>query len=303
MSTATEGVPLRRRTGVRVLLAVVIGCYVLAVTAGMFLLSDDLGFGLLALLWVVAGVLLTVLICGLGVAVDSALYAALFIVLASVMSAGVAGMARDDLTLQQRGARVTATVVKERIDPIQGRKARQSHYTLQRRDGTPVPGPEMTTQSDRYDVGNVLTVIADPQGKLAPRTPDQASATGELAGSGALALLALAAVGWMTWRGSDAGRRRAAEKGKKPSGSQKAYQVVTGDHSTEAEQEEKLREALRTYPTDRRGYIKVLPEEYPGLSQQRAARIAWEVGLRAEAAGNRGSWRFGENVLEEVPHE
>lgn len=107
----------------------------------------------------------------------------------------------------------------------------------------------------------------------------------------------------MTWRGSDAGRRRAAEKGKKPSGTQKAYQVVTGDHSTEAEQEEKLREALRTYPTDRRGYIKVLPEEYPGLSQQRAARIAWEVGLRAEAAGNRGSWRFGENVLEEVPHE
>jgi hypothetical protein len=39
------------------------------------------------------------------------------------------------------------------------------------------------------------------------------------------------------------------------------------------------------------------------VSQHRAARIAWETGLRAEAAGNRGSWRFGESVVEEVPHD
>ncbi|UKL07391.1 MULTISPECIES: hypothetical protein [unclassified Streptomyces] len=56
-------------------------------------------------------------------------------------------------------------------------------------------------------------------------------------------------------------------------------------------------------PADRRGYIRAHPEDYPGLTQQRAARIAWETGLRAEAFGNRGSWRFAETVVEEVPHE
>ncbi|MFI1313913.1 hypothetical protein ACH4TS_27845 [Streptomyces albidoflavus] len=74
-------------------------------------------------------------------------------------------------------------------------------------------------------------------------------------------------------------------------------------HSTLQEQEKKLREALRSFPADRRGYIKVSPESYPDLTPQRAARIAWESGLRAEAVGNRGSWRFGETVVEEVPHE
>ena len=69
------------------------------------------------------------------------------------------------------------------------------------------------------------------------------------------------------------------------------------------EQEEKLREALRTHPADRRGYIKLSPGEYPALSPGRAARIAWEMGLKAEAFGNRGSWRFKETVVEEVPHE
>ncbi|MEU6015687.1 hypothetical protein ABZ826_16980 [Streptomyces sp. NPDC047515] len=143
----------------------------------------------------------------------------------------------------------------------------------------------------------------NPEGKLAPQTPGQTEATPYLIGAAAFTLAALGAVGWMTWRGSDAARRRDAEKGKKPSGVRRAYKVVTGDHGTEEEQEAKLREALRTHPTDRRGYIKVPSEAYPDLSQQRAARIAWEMGLRAEAAGNRGSWRFGETVMEEVPHE
>lgn len=39
------------------------------------------------------------------------------------------------------------------------------------------------------------------------------------------------------------------------------------------------------------------------MSYGRAARIAWEMGLRAEPTGNRGSWRFGETVVEEVPYE
>lgn len=53
-------------------------------------------------------------------------------------------------------------------------------------------------------------------------------------------------------------------------------------------QEERLREALRTHPADRRGYIELHPEDYPALTRRRAARIAWEVGLLTEAAGNRG---------------
>ncbi|WP_328770957.1 hypothetical protein [Streptomyces sp. NBC_00286] len=57
------------------------------------------------------------------------------------------------------------------------------------------------------------------------------------------------------------------------------------------------------FPADRRDYITVRPEEYPDVSQHRASLIAWEMALRAEAAGNRGSWRFGETVVEEVPHD
>lgn len=105
----------------------------------------------------------------------------------------------------------------------------------------------------------------------------------------------------MTWRGSDTARRR--DDGKPSAGMRKAYKAVTGNHATREAQEERLRAPLRTYPADRRGYIKVQPEEYPDLPQQRAARIAWEMGLRAEATGNRGSWRFKETVIEEVPHD
>ncbi|WP_181383409.1 hypothetical protein [Streptomyces sp. NWU339] len=290
----------KRRTRYPVLLAVGIGCYVFAVIAGMFLLADDFGPVVQVPLWIVHGMLLIVLIRKLG-ARESSTYAALFIVITSAMSAHVIGMARDDLTLQQRGEKVTATVVKERLDPAQGRKGRHSYYTLERQDGTRIPGPEMETTSDLYNVGQVLTVIEDPEGELRPRTPGQADATAEQLGAGALALAALGSVGWMTWRGSDAARRRDAQK--RPGGARKAYKTVTGDHSTQEEQEEKLREALRTYPTDRRGYIKVHPGEYPDVTQQRAARIAWEMGLRAEAVGNRGSWRFGETVIEEVPQD
>jgi hypothetical protein len=136
---------------------------------------------------------------------------------------------------------------------------------------------------------------------LRPRTPGQADATGELFGAGAAGLAALAAVGWMTWRGSDAASR--SEERKRPGSRGRVYKRRTGDSTTREEQEQRLREALRTQPADRRGYIKVQPEEYPDVPQQRAARIAWEMGLRAEALGNHGSWRFGEKVIEEVPHD
>jgi len=289
-----------RRTRYPVLLAAAIGIYVLAVIAGMFLLADDFGPLLLVPLWIVHAVLLVALIRKLG-AKESSTYAMLFIVGTSVMSVYVAHVARDNLTLQQRGEKITATVVREWRDPAQGRKARDYNYELEHQDGTKVPGPALKATSDRFHVGQSITVIEDPDGELRPQTPGQADATGDALGSGAFALAALGSVGWMTWRGSDTARRRDERKG--PGTIRKAYKTVTGNHTTQEEQEEKLRETLRTYPADRRGYIKVPPEEYPDVTQQRAARIAWEMGLRAEAAGNRGSWRFKETVIEEVPHD
>lgn len=290
----------KRRARFPVLLAVGIGCYVLAVIAGMSLLVDDVGFVVLVLLWIVHLVLLSLLIHKLG-AKEPSVYAALFIVILSAICAPVTDMARDNLSLQQQGGKVTATVVKERTTPAKGREGPHSHYTLERQDGTRVLGPEMNLTSDPYDVGQVLTVIEDPDGELAPRTLGDVDAVGELIGAGALAFAALITIGLTAWWGSEAGWRREARKG--PGVTRKVYKTITRNHSTQEEQEEKLREALRTYPTDRRGYIKLHPEDYPGLTHRCAARIAWEMGLRAEATGNRGSWRFGETVVEQVPHE
>jgi len=300
MSSVAEDEARKRRIRYPGALAVAVCCYVLAVIAGMFFLADDFGPVALAPLWIVHGVLLVLLLRKLG-AKESSTYTMLFIVATSVMSVYIADMARDDLTLQRRGEKITATVVREWRDPAQGRRARDYHYELEGQDGTKVPGPALRTSNDRYDVGQTVTVVADPEGELRPQTPGEADATGDALGAVGFALAALGSVGWMTWRGSDAARRRDAQKG--PGAWRKAYKTATRDHSTAQEQEEKLREALRAYPADRRGYIKVQPEAYPDLTHQRAARIAWEMGLKAEAAGNRGSWRFAETVVEEVPHD
>ena len=277
-----DGRLLRRRVG----WAVGIGGYVLAVIAGMYVLADDVGLAVQVPLWVVHGALLFLGIRKFG-ARESSSYAALFIVVVSSMAVAVAGIARDDLTLQQRGETVVATVVGERLDPADGRKSRDSYYTLEHEDGTRVPGPEMRTTSDLYDVGQTVTVIADPEADLRPQTPGQADATGEVLGAAGFALAAVGSVVWMAWRGA-ATERETGE--------------AAGRARLRREQEERLREALRAYPADRRGYIKVSSGEYPDLTHGRAARIAWEEGLRAEAAGNRGVWRFGETVIEEVPH-
>ncbi|MEV8321218.1 hypothetical protein AB0Q95_44430 [Streptomyces sp. NPDC059900] len=45
------------------------------------------------------------------------------------------------------------------------------------------------------------------------------------------------------------------------------------------------------------------PGDSPGLSRRQAARITREAGLRAEAAANRGAWRFAETAAEDVPHD
>ncbi|MFF9300026.1 hypothetical protein [Streptomyces sp. NPDC014764] len=259
----------------------------LAVIAGMIVLADDAGLAVQIALWVVHGALLFLAIRKFGTR-ESSSYTALFIVTVSSLAVGVAGMAWEDLTLQQRGETVVATVVGERLDPPEGREGRASYYTLEREDGTRVPGPEMRTTSDLYDVGQMVTVIEDPEADLRPQTPGQADATGEVLGAAGFALAAVGSVVWMAWRGAVTERETAE---------------VAGRSRLRREQEEKLREALRAYSADRRGYIKVSPGEYPDLTHGRAARIAWEEGLRAEATGNRGVWRFAERVVEEVPLE
>lgn len=199
---------LRRRVG----WAVGIGGYVLAVIAGMYVLADDVGLAVQVPLWVVHGALLFLGIRKFG-ARESSSYAALFIVVVSSMAVAVAGIARDDLTLQQRGETVVATVVGERLDPADGRKSRDSYYTLEHEDGTRVPGPEMRTTSDLYDVGQTVTVIADPEADLRPQTPGQADATGEVLGAAGFALAAVGSVVWMAWRGPRPRGRRARPPG------------------------------------------------------------------------------------------
>ncbi|WP_306335014.1 hypothetical protein [Streptomyces sp. KL118A] len=280
-SARPEGENRSRRTRHPVALAIGIGCCVLAVVVGTYLLGSFDSLRMVPV-WIGFGAMLIVPLRKLG-ARESSVGAALFIAVAALFAGYGADLARDDVTLQVRGEKVVATVAEERQEGVG--KSRRSYYVLEGRDGTRVPGPEMATGFEAYEVGQALTVLVDPEGELEPRTPGEADATGELLSSGGALFAALGCVAWMTWRGSVAARR-----------GEDAW-----TSSAQDEQEQKLREALRRSPTDRRGYIKVPPEDYPAISHRRAARIAWEMGLRAEATGNRGAWRFGESVVVEVP--
>ncbi|WP_405184098.1 hypothetical protein [Streptomyces albidoflavus] len=180
--------------------AVGVCCYVLAAACGMYVLAGGLSPFLQVCLWGVHGIVLALLLRRLG-PTETALGAALLAVAASAAAGYVAGLAREDLTLRQRGEQVAVTVVAERLDPAEGRKGRHSHYTLERaEDGSTIPG-EMETTSDLYDVGRRLTVLVDPEGEIHPRTPGQADPAAELTGAAGLMLVAVAGVGWVAWRG------------------------------------------------------------------------------------------------------
>ncbi|MFK4106715.1 hypothetical protein ACI2L1_43065 [Streptomyces sp. NPDC019531] len=249
----------------RILSAIGIGCYVLAAIVALYLPADDFGPSLLVPLWIAHGVLLAVLLVKLG-AGESALSAALLVVGASVMAVYVADTAREDLTLERRGERVVATVVRE----WRSSTRHTYDYTLALHDGTKVPGPALRATSDRYDVGQTLTVIEDPEGEIGPVTPGQADATGDVLAAASFALVALGAVPWTAWRGAVAVRRREA-RGRRD------------------EQEHMLREALRTASPDAHGYLEVHPGHYPDVPHPRADSIAWEMGLKPDTPG---SWRF-----------
>lgn len=254
----------------RILSAIGIGCYVLAAIAGLFLLADDHGTGLLVPLWIAHGVLLAVLLTKL-CADETGAPLALFVVGASLAAVYFADLARDDLTLERRGERITATVVREWPAPDQGRQAHTYDYALARRDGARLPGPALRAASGRFAVGQSLTVLADPAGVLRPRTPGDADATGTVLGVGACALVALGIVATTARRGATVARRRA-------------------ERARLEEQEHTLREALRTALADVNGFVEVHPEHYPDVSHRRAAGIAGELGL--EPADDPGSWRF-----------
>ncbi|MCU7705146.1 hypothetical protein ACGILS_02150 [Streptomyces albidoflavus] len=207
-----EGSGARPSRTFRVAAAVGVCCYVLAAACGMYVLAGGLSPFLQVCLWGVHGIVLALLLRGLG-PTETALRAVLLAVAASAAAGYVAGLAREDLTLRQRGEQVAVTVVAERLDPAEGRKGRHSHYTLERaEDGGTVPG-EMETTSDLYDVGRRLTVLVDPEGEVRPRTPGQADPAAELAGAAGLMLVAVAGVGWVAWRG----RRRVGGGARAPS--------------------------------------------------------------------------------------
>lgn len=185
--------------GRRVGWAAAVGCYVLAVIAGMFVLADDAGLAVQVALWVVHGALLFLGIRRFG-ARESSSYAALFIVVVSSLAVVVAGMAREDLTLQRRGETVVATVVGERLDPPDGRKGRLVlHVGARGRDTGPRAG-------DADDVGP-LRRRADgdrhrgPGGGPAPADAGAGRRHGGNPGRRAFALAAVGSVVWMAWRG------------------------------------------------------------------------------------------------------
>ncbi|MEU0027978.1 hypothetical protein [Streptomyces sp. NPDC006335] len=258
------------RGRLRILSAIGIGCYALAAIAGFFVLADHQGYGLLVPLWIAHGVLLAVLLTKL-CADETGLSAALLVVGASLAAVYIADLARDDLTLERRGERITATVVRDWPAPDRGREADTYDYALARRDGTRLPGPALQAGSGSFAVGQTVTVLADPAGVLRPRLPGDTGATGDVLGAGAFVLIALGVVAATGRRGASVARRRE-------------------ERARLAEQEHILREALRTASADDHGVIEVHPGHYPDVPHRRAAGIAGELGL--EPADEPGSWRF-----------
>ncbi|MGW5393405.1 hypothetical protein [Streptomyces koyangensis] len=148
------------------------GCYVLAAACGMYAVSGGASAFLQVCLWGLHGIVLALLLRRLG-PTGTALGAALLAVVVSAAAGYVAGLAREDIALRQRGEQVEVTVVAERLDPAEGRKGRHSYYTLERAEDGGTVSAEMETTSDLYDVGRRVTVLVDPRVRCAPGRPDR----------------------------------------------------------------------------------------------------------------------------------
>lgn len=253
---------------------------------GLMLGAPLLGMAVTVLLWIVHLTVLGVLLARLGGA-EAGCYALVATFVALLLGSFVGQTARDDLTLQTRGEEVKAVVTGERLEKGD-RGSRTWYYTLEDRNGRAVPGPELRREDDDLDPGDTVTVVADPGGKVRPTTPGLTGAAPELLGVAAAAAVCAGAAVWTA--------RSPGRTGSRPGKWRRKQSPVE-------EQEATLRSILRARVFERRGYIRVSPGAFPGLTQQRAAAIAADEGLKTEGFANRGFWRFAHQVIDEVAPE
>lgn len=282
MCEATGGASSwRSRKSAHWFLALAIACYTLAGASALVLASGLPAFPLF-LLWCGYALGLLVGLIRLGGAETGCSVSAL-VLAASIFASIIGQTVHEDYTLVNRGVRVQAVVVDKRVE--RGSRGDEEWiYRLQDENGRSLKGPDMWLDDNIFSVGEAVTVLEDPQGELSPQTPGRASPTGDLLGYVAVMAGCLIAVGWTALRGRTTGRR-----------------MKSGNRSPATfEEQERSREILRARQFDRRGYIRVIPGDYPSMSYQEASQIARQEGLLAESFGNRGYWRFGEKVVEEV---
>ncbi|MCZ2526985.1 hypothetical protein [Streptomyces sp. HB2AG] len=201
---------------------------------------------------------------------------------------------RDGVLLRVRGQEVRAVVSAERVESS-SRGSRTWIYSFERADGTPVAGGEAVRGSRDFREGRQVTVLEDPLGRIPPTTPGDADPRAE-AGFLAGILLVCTAVVIGSARAERAGDRKRNDAVP----SEEPLRPTPLGEAMENAERTRLRKQLEEGEFDRRGYIRVNPAHYPGLSYPQAAAVAAEVGLLAEAFGNRGYWRFGRQVVEQV---
>ncbi|MFJ3794155.1 hypothetical protein [Kitasatospora sp. NPDC090091] len=124
-----------------------------------------LGIGLLAV------VALTVGTGKVASSTERGCWAVVLVLATVVFTAGMVTVVRDDLLLTFSGTTVTARVVeKERIPADRGYQFR---HTLKTRDGSLVPGGQLTAHGERFRIGEEVTVRMDPRGRARPQLPEE----------------------------------------------------------------------------------------------------------------------------------
>ncbi|WP_406171103.1 hypothetical protein [Streptomyces sp. NBC_00996] len=214
----------------------------------------------------------------------------------------------EQFVLHERGHWMEVTVVGQKAA---SRSSSESCSLRSVHDGTVLE--RSLGDCGDLSVGDRLRVFADPEGYATPtRHPGESGRWGpatvialNAALSAAMTVTVGLAAGLGHWR-----RKRSGLHGRAAGDAEAHYGRYRGPRRPDVRQdppvgppeaEQRLRELLRSRSFDRRGYIRVSPGgPYRGITQQRAARIAREEGLRAEALGNRGYWRFAEEAIEEV---
>lgn len=210
-------------------------------------------------------------------------------VYASPLGACVSGMMAYEGYLLERDGRTVQVQVVDTYT-VRGRNGPAEFLELADLHGRRLPGANssMSDREVRAERGDVLTIVADPRGRVGPRLPGHVDVAPSAVAFCALSLLSVVSV-----LGLATVTRRTALSGR----------LTELGHPKAPAQEAALRKLLRTGERDEHGYLTVHPDTFDSLSQARAARIAREENLRAEAFGNAGRWRFAESVVEEVAPE